>query len=473
MIDTETPDSPGWWASTLATELAARQARYDDLDAYRRGDHPLPEGAQGCHEAYRRLQRKARTNYVGLVADAVTERMNVVGFRTGADNDEVGDERAWRIWQASQLDADSGLVHDASVSLSDAYVIVGPPPGVDELPLITPEDPRQVITAHSPQRRREVTAALKTWADDVRDEDRLVLYLPGEVHHFRRTGSRAFTGDGQSFDGHSWDYDESLSGTVPFERVPVVRFGNRVDLYDNALGEFEDVTDIQDRINHMILDRLVVAAMQAFRQRYVKGVSTRDAEGNPVDLSAMFPASAGAVWAMPSGVELGEFDEVDLTPLLKSVETDVKDLGAITRTPPSYLLGQLVNVGADAYTATESGLVAKVGNRLLHAGESWEQVMSLAFEAIGDDVRARRLDLEVLWANPKRHTLSEIADAAGKLKDVVSRRTLQRDVLQMTPQSIARDEADRSGELIGAELAALANPVEPSPTIDASARGTS
>lgn len=40
-------------------------------------------------------------------------------------------------------------------------------------------------------------------------------------------------------------------------------------------------------------------------------------------------------------------------------------LSAITRTPPLYLLAQLVNASADAYTVTESGLVAKVDNRLL------------------------------------------------------------------------------------------------------------
>lgn len=466
MIDTETPGSPGWWASRLASELADRQPRYAALDAYNRGDHPLPQGAEKCPEAYRRLQSKARTNYVGLVASAVTERMNVVGFRTGADRDEIGDEVAWKVWQANQLDADAGLVHEASVVMGDAYAIVGPPANDDGVPLITPEDPRQVITAASPGRRRTVDAALKTWADDIRDENRIVLYLPGEVWHFRRRRKATGVGEDGTFDGSAWDVDEELSGSLPLSRVPVVKFGNRENLFGHTLGEFEDVLDIQDRINHTILDRLVVASMQAFRQRWVKGVSTKDAEGNPVDLSAILSASAGAVWALPAGIELGEFDEVNLKPLLDAVSEDVRALGAITRTPPSYLLAELVNVSADAYTVTESGLVAKVHNRLLQAGESWEAVMSLAFEVLGDSTRASRSDLEVLWANPKRHTLSELADAAGKLKDVVSRRTLQRDVLQMTPQSIARDEADRSGEMLDAELVGL-------PVLDGAAGGQS
>lgn len=77
---------------------------------------------------------KARTNYVGLVADAVTECMNVVGFRTGADDDEIGDAEVWRIWQAIQLDADAGLVHDPSVVMSESYAIVGPPASDDGVP---------------------------------------------------------------------------------------------------------------------------------------------------------------------------------------------------------------------------------------------------------------------------------------------------------------------------------------------------
>lgn len=455
MIDTQTPGSPGWWAKRLAAGLHDRQADYTLLADYARGDHPLPTGAEKCAESYRRLQAKARTNYVGLVSQAVTERMVPVGFRTGADRDEIGDDVAWRVWQANQLDADCGLIHDAVTVMGDAYVIVGPQPDGGDIPLITPEDPRQVITASAPGRWRSVDAALKTWADDITDEERAVLYLPGAVYHFKRH-RKAGTGvheDG-TFDGSVWDLDEQASGTLPLSRVPVIRFANRPDLYGQSVGEFADVLDIQDRINHTILDRLVVASMQAFRQRWVKGLSTKDAKGDPVDLNSMLSASAGAVWALPPTVEIGEFEETSLKPLLDAVSEDVRALGAITRTPPSYLLAELVNVSADAYTVTESGLVAKVGNRLLQAGESWEAVLSLAFEIMGDEQRRQRHDLEVLWANPKRHTLSEIGDAATKLKDVVSRRTLQRDILQMTPQAMARDESDRAGELLDTMLAA-------------------
>ena len=66
---------------------------------------------------------------VDRYVEETRERMKPVGFRMGADDTPGGDSEAWRIWQANHLDADSPLVHRASLAMGDAYVIVGP---VDE-----------------------------------------------------------------------------------------------------------------------------------------------------------------------------------------------------------------------------------------------------------------------------------------------------------------------------------------------------
>jgi hypothetical protein len=113
-----------------------------------------------ARELFRRFQAKARSNYTGLVVESVLERMNVTGFRSGGDSSPEVDKEAWRIWQANYLDADSDLVHRSMLALSHAYVIVGPNPEDERTPLITPEDPGQVICAHDPVNRRKVLAAL-------------------------------------------------------------------------------------------------------------------------------------------------------------------------------------------------------------------------------------------------------------------------------------------------------------------------
>ena len=88
--------------------------------------------------------------------------------------------------------------------------------------------------------------------------------------------------------------------------------------------------------------------------------------------------------------------------------------------------------------------------------------MSLAFTFAGDEQRARRQDMEVLWAAPERYSLAERHDAASKaLGSQVPWRTVMTQVLQYTPQQLARMENERAEDLLRA--AALA-PLTPSAT---------
>lgn len=461
MIDTTEPTSPGWWLKRLMEELQRRRMRYDLLDNYYRGEPPLPMGPENCRATFRRFQKKARANWASLIVEAPRERMKPVGFRTAAEGDELGDAEAQRIWQANHLDADSILVHRASMSMSDAYVIVG---DVDErrgVPLITGEDPRQVVTESDPIDRRRVVAALKVFADDVAEADLAYLYLPGVVHRAvrRRPPSAAYTSEVVTPNLSGWEWLDSQQ--LPVDGVPVVRFANRCDLSGRSLGEFEDVIDDIDRINLVLLQRLTVATMQAFRQRAITGdLAGTDEDGNPVDYDDVFSADPGSFWLLPEGVDIWESAGVDLTPLLESVKADVRDLAAVTRTPMFYLFPDAANGSAEGASLQREGLVFKTQDRITEASDSWAQVMSLAFQFAGDDQRADRADLEVLWQPPERFSLSERYDAATKAAAAgVPWRSVMADVLQFTPQQVDRMEAERmTEELFGA--APLVEPVE-------------
>lgn len=440
-IDMTEPRSPGWWLSKLLKDLGERQDRYDLLDSYYRGDPPLPQGPESSREAFRRFQATARTNFASLVVEAVRERMLVAGFRSGAGGDENGDAEAWRIWQANQLDADSALVHRASLALSDAYVIVGPPE--EGVPVITPEDPRQVVTAHDPVRHRRVVAALKVFADDVDDVDSAYLYLPGQVWRAVRRRQPA-AGVVPSSDLSGWDWLEDGPGRLPAGVVPVVRFPNRADLAGNSMGEFEDSVDVLDRINFMLLQRMMIAAVQAFRQRAVKGLPRHDENGDEIDYTGMFPMDPGALWQLPDDGEIWESQQVDLGPILNSVRHDVQDLAAVTRTPLFYLTPDATDGSAEGASLAREGLIFKTRDRLSQAGESWEQVMALAFLFAGDQQRASAVDMETIWLPPERHSLAERYDAATKANSVgVPWRSIMTDVLQFSPQQVARMEAER------------------------------
>lgn len=448
LVDSTVPGSPGWWMVRLRRELTRKAPRLRMLERYDSGEHPCPTGVRSARSWQDFIQR-SRTNYVGLANASVWERMVVAGFRTGADSDEGGDQKAYDIWQASDMASESALVHAALTTYGEAYTITGPVPDDGEWPLITAESPLETITAHDPRHRRRVVAAVKTWtADD--GSPTAVLHLPGEV----------WTAV-QGVKGLEWvDLEAEGSG---LDRVPVVRHtgqrrltpvrtpkGHRTDV----LAEAETALDIQDRINGMTLDRLVTSAAQAFRQRWVKLGGTPD-EDTPAELETALRSDPGAVWALYGDAEFGDFQATDLTPMLAASARDVQEFAAVTRTPAEYFPA-LMNVSDTAVEQAMSGKNAKILARIRDEGGSWRMAMSLAFEFLGDARRQAVERIEVLWEPPELIPLSTRADAAAKLvNSVLPPESVMRMVLQMSPSEIARALAEKAA----AELEAQPEPV--------------
>lgn len=449
-IDASEALSSGWWLKRLMCKLEDRRPRLDLLDSYYTGEQwsaPL-NPSKAVRDAYRRLMSMSRTNFAELVVEAVRERMAPSGFRTGAESDDLGDKEAWRIWQANELDADSGLIHRASLSMGDGYVIVG---GVDPeiaAPLITPEDPREVITEQDPIRRRKTIAALKVFHDHTVGLDKALLYLPGEVWKAARVSSNYQPGQVLTFD-ENWQWVPHTPESLPTKTVPVVRFANRADLAGCSKAEFEPHLALLDRINYTILQRLEIATLQAFRQRGIKGIPTKDEQGNEIDYTDVFSADPGALWQLPETADIWESGQVDLGPIRDSIRHDIQDLAAVTRTPLFYLTPDAANGSAEGATLAREGLVFKTYDRLVQAGEAYEQVMSLAFTFADDPVRAKRTDMEVIWSPPQRWTLSERYDAAMKAQIAgVPWRSVMQTILQFSPQEIDRMMEERTSDAL-------------------------
>lgn len=470
-VDTsDAAGSPGWWLGRLMVRLALQADHAQVLDDYFTGEAALPVISPNVKDATRQILGIARTNFAELIVQAVQERMNPVGFRTGAVADPTGDSEAWRVWQANSLDADCHLVHRAQLAMGSGYVIVGGVADDIGAPLITPEDPRQVIAELDPTRRRRVLAALKVWHDDVADVDRAYLYLPGEVWKASRSNQIAAATasiEPVAISRWGWEWDDDTPEALPIDAVPVVPFLNKPDLFSNPKGEYETHLPLLDRINYTVLSRLEIATLQAFRQRAVKGVPVHDERGNEIDYGDIFAADPGAIWQLPETAELWESGQVDLGPLRAAVGDDVEYLAAVTRTPMHYFRPSEANQSAEGAAAAREALVFKCQDRIGQASESWEQVMALAFALAGDVARASRGDMQVLWADPQRFTLNEKTNAAVQAQAAgVPWRTRMSSILQYTPQEIDRMDAERSADAMMAALAApLVTPTSATQTL--------
>lgn len=452
-IDTGTPGSPGWWLAKLLKDLHARQPRYEMLDSYYCGEANLPLfSAQEVRQAYRQFREMARLNFAELIVEATRERMSPVGFRMGSDDTTNGDKEAWRIWQSNHLDADSALVHRTQLAMADAYVIVGPIDPDTDVPLITGEDPREVITAHDPARRRKVIAALKTWRDDAEGAEFANVFLPGRIFKAERPASKSgVTPEGVN--GFEWAEGGAEGQALPTSRVPVVRFANKPKLgyADVSKGEYEPHLGALKRIDYQVMQRLQIITLQAFKQRAIKGAPltqpTGPQQGQQIDYADIFKMDPAALWILPANVDIWESGQVDLTPIQGAIKDDVQYVAAVTRTPMHYFTPDAANGSAEGASLAREGLVFKTLDRIAQGSESWEQVMSLAFEVLGDMDRAKRPDMEVMWAPPDQPSLAERYDAAAKAVAVgVPWRSVMLDILGFSPQQVDRMEVERMQE---------------------------
>lgn len=472
----------GWWLKRLYAELMSpeTQGYLNLMNNYNIGNHRLPEGHKRMRAAFRALQRYARSNYTGLIANSVLERLEVTGFSTGADPAQSMDTNAWRIWQANRLDVNSTLVHGAALVFSRTYVIVGPNLKDPTTPLITAEDPRQVISALDPRDRTTVLAALKVYDDDIFNLRHAILFLPDKIYYFQATlpktkDVRELLWQPEMVWADGTDIlvtDETGAVDNPLGEVPVVAFVNRPQLDGTGIGEFEDVIDVQDRINNGLLDRLVISKMQAYRQRWMTGVSMKDENGNP-----QTPLQPGAdlVWSVEDDkAKFGDFDQTDVTPIVAASSADITDLAAISRTPPHYLLGRMANISGDALQAAEAGLVSKCRDRIRSYSDSWESVMRLAFKVINEDLP---VDTQTQWSDPALYTLVSRGDAAIKFAAAGVPWSYAMAVLNYSPQDIARMRQEKiqdamllalqpappGSDVPGAKGAPINNPLQQQP----------
>lgn len=436
--------------AALAKRLADRQPRLALLQSYVDGTPPLPEGASGLTRAYCDFQKKSRTNYAELIVEATRERMIPNGFTTSVDQDDDGDALAWDFWTANALGVGSADVHSDMLGLGDAYTIVGAPDPQTGVPNITAESAFEVITRHDPARPRVVTVALKIFTDEWTGDDNAYLFTPGQVLVAERPHR-----DGEALDDvSSWTWNVDRSSTFRQQVVPVVRFQNR-----RGMAEFETHLDLLNRVNLTILQRLVITAMQAYRQRAIKGdAPSHDSAGDVIDYNSLFQPGPGALWQLPAGLELWESEQTSFQDILASVKDDVRELAAVTRTPVGYLIPDGANQSAEGAAAMREGLVFKAEDRIARAQTSWEQTMSLAFLFAGDEARADLSKLRSLFRDPQRYSLAERADAATKALDLgVDRRLV--DIWGYKPSDLPGFRAARAAEQLATQ--ALTPPAPP------------
>lgn len=390
---------------TLAGELLRKlDNQRRDLKVYRdyyRGDFPLPYVPNAALAEYLNLLLRSRSNWCRKVVDITARRLVVIGVRS--NESDAG--ALWDVWQRSGMDARQQLVHRSATRYGITYVTVGrgstSADGTvsgDEVS-IRAHSPLNVAHLEDPADPDLVTSAIRSWSAEG-GQRFAYLWTTDEWVLFRLdAASRKSVID---------------RGEHGLGVVPVVPFKNLAEEDGSYTSDLQIALPIQDRINQTIADRLMTQTYGAHRQRVMIGLELEeDEDGQPL---VPFRPSVDRTWFVEDeNVKVEEFAETALAPFIAAAEADIKHLASLTDTPPQDLLGEMVNISAEALKAAQSANTAKVQDRALAFGEKHEQVLNLVALTSGLELDPQ---LEIVWKDTEPYSESQRMDALSKKRDL-------------------------------------------------------
>lgn len=438
-----------------------RNGKKGRVERYLSGDHDLPYAPTNATDEFGALRRKSVTNWLPLVVDTFAKGLFVDGYRAAKAADDAA---PWRYWQVNGLDARQSIAHRGALTFGVSYVCV------------LKGDPAPVIRPLAPTR----THALYRDPDDDWPEVALVVDgVTAEGHSlYRLFDDRNVWSLIKEKDG------DTLKHAAPpeahgFSHVPWVRFRSRLD--GDACGIVAPLTILQDRINEAVFSMLIALQYASFRQRWATGLAIPTDEdeflsdgvtanpnfGKPVQ---PFEAAVNRLWVSDSDTaHFGDFDQTDVTGHLNAYKSAVQSMAAVAQCPPHVLLGDLVNLSADALAAAEASTQRKTAEYETLFGESWEQVLRLAAALDSDESAASDTDAQVKWRDTEARSLANTVDALGKMVTMLgvpSEAAWER-IPGVTASDVERwksmrSDADVFGALVG-DLSRQAAPAPESP----------
>ncbi|MFC9620273.1 phage portal protein [Streptomyces sp. NPDC056930] len=424
---------------------------------YYNGDVPLKFASPEFKGQTGSLFDDFSDNWCQVVPDATVERLVPIAFRL---NDGTIDSRAWDAWRRNEADVEVGLAFLEALIAGRSFGLVWKPDGINTE--ITFHDVRQAIVDYVPGKRRVRRAGLILWRDG--GQERASLFYPDSVYLWVREASNPF---GYGVDaGSGWVSAGILPN--PLKVVPLVALENRARLRGKPTSEISSVAPLQDSVNTLWAHLMTAADERAVPARAVLGMDRPtkdllDADGEVIgeeDLPIDRFRRDRLLWLEREGASIAEFSAADLTNYTSVIETAVRHIAAQTRTPPSYLTGEMVNISADALVASEAGLVAKVQERQRYFGASLRELMRLEALASGDPVRAEALSMgSVVWRDAQFRSEAQYADALTKYKAInVPDEALWERMPDTTPEEIERWKSmrdDQAAAIVGGNIAGL------------------
>ena len=395
--------------------LAQRDAA-DKLEKWVTVDNETPSMPKDrTSDEYRELQEVSKTPWARLIVTEMAQSLYVDGYRHSGDSEN---SPVWeKIWQPNGLDAKQTPIYRGACNHGLSYGVTLP--GTDP---ITREN-SCVVRGVSARKgiaffRDDPLDPEDEWATHFMHVDR--VRVPGEddkIWRVRLVDEEAvYTVDLYPDGRHSDRYNYTF---VSHERhdtgvVPVVRFANMLDLDGFSMGEIEPILPLLRRIDQDGFDRLIIQRYQSWQVRFATGMKMPSAE-EEARMAALQMRVNDVLMAESKDAKFGTLAPTSLDGIINARDSDIRDLAAVTQTPPHHLLGLSPNVSAEGLVEAQASLMRKIEERKSSFGDSWEKLLRLSAHQMGMGAEARDFSTQVIWRDTESRSLAQVADALGKM----------------------------------------------------------
>jgi hypothetical protein len=372
--------------------------RLDAIKAYMEGKHrgPYRPPKSETDVQYDLLAQRSIINLLPMIRNASAQQLEIAGVSTNTGDSDI---KAWQLWQSNDFDNRHVQIISSALTYGSSYayairdakndIVMR---GVSSRHMFALY--RDPVADEYPEYAFRVSEA--GTITEVWDEDEIY-----EISHSQQMNSEG---------GTSRLVDIKASYRHGSVVCPVVRFAPTMDLDGNCIGEIEPVIVLQDRLNQVSFDLLLTQHYTAFRIMGISGVKeVKDkitGKSVPVKLGpdtvAVLADNDSKAWSIP-GSELGG--------IIQALKEAIHHMAIASQTPAHYMLGDMVNLSAEALAAAEATLTRKVTTYKLTLGESFEQLLTLTSSLTGEKFPE---DAEVMWSNRASRSEAQVADALTK-----------------------------------------------------------
>lgn len=195
---------------------------------------------------------------------------------------------------------------------------------------------------------------------------------------------------------------------------PAIQYFAEKDLDGRVTGEIEPFIPLLRRIDQDIFDRLIVQRFGAWVIRYGTGLAKPVTEEDRRAQQILLKVGEMLMSEDPQS-KFGTLAPTELKGFIEAHDADLRVLSAVSQRPPHHLLGASSNLQAESLTAVSEGLNRRGDVARTGFGESHELLFRTGALIKGNLREARAYDMQVRWKDTAARSLSQTADALGKL----------------------------------------------------------